>query len=39
MIEVLILGRLVELVKLSAIAGVVVGPAVWLFETLMSRRI
>jgi paraquat-inducible protein A len=35
MTEVLILGLLVALVKLSAIAGVVVGPALWSFGTLM----
>ena len=35
MTEVLILGLLVALVKLSAIAGVVVGPALWSFGALM----
>jgi paraquat-inducible protein A len=35
MTEVLILGLLVALVKLSAIAGVVVGPALWSFAALM----
>ncbi|WP_233857350.1 paraquat-inducible protein A [Paraburkholderia sp. HD33-4] len=35
MTEVLILGLLVALVKLSAIAGVVVGPALWSFGILM----
>ena len=35
MTEVLILGLLVALVKLSAIAGVVVGPALWSFGLLM----
>ncbi len=35
MTEVLILGLLVALVKLSAIAGVVLGPALWSFGALM----
>jgi paraquat-inducible protein A len=35
MTEVLILGLLVALVKLSAIAGVVIGPALWSFGLLM----